>query len=149
MTCQCQHEDPPFVCPALKMIVGPNAHRMCLNVEQKLNFEAWRANRLKRANAPSKKPKIVAGVGSELKRLLKWFHIATRTDCPCRSRARAMDNRGIAWCESNIDQIVDWLREAARKRKFPFIEFLARAAVHEAIARAKRIEADHSGGASS
>lgn len=80
------------------------------------------------------------GVGTELKKLLAgWpFYITASLDCSCNARARLMDERGIEWCEANIDEIVGWLREEATKRGLPFVDMAGRMLVKRAIKNARR-----------
>jgi hypothetical protein len=52
-----------------------------------------------------------------------------------------MNAKGCQWCEDNIHQIVDWLREEATKRGLPFIDVAGRVLVRRAIANARRAEA--------
>jgi len=49
-----------------------------------------------------------------------------------------MDERGIEWCEQNIDEIVGWLREEAHKRGLPFVDMAGRMLVRRAIRNARR-----------
>lgn len=85
-------------------------------------------------------------VGSELKKLLSKIGINATPTCSCNKRARIMDDRGIEWCENNIDVIVDWLREEATKRKLPFIDMAGRILVRRAIKNAKRYYPPGDGG---
>lgn len=77
-------------------------------------------------------------VGSELKKLLAKIGIVATPNCQCNKRAKIMDDRGIEWCESNIDTIVEWLREEASKRRLPFIDAAGRILVRRAISNAKK-----------
>jgi hypothetical protein len=81
-----------------------------------------------------------AGAGTELKRLLAgWpFRIVATKTCSCNAKARTMDAKGIEWCEANIDTIVGWLREEAKKRKAPFADFVGRLLVKRAIRNARK-----------
>jgi hypothetical protein len=58
-------------------------------------------------------------------------------DCQCDKRAAEMDANGVQWCKDNEDTICEWLRESAKNRNIPFIEFLARQLIREAIRRAE------------
>jgi len=85
-------------------------------------------------------PSPTQGPGTELKKLLKtWLRIEASPDCSCNARARTMDERGIEWCEANIDEIVGWLREEATKRGLPFLDAAGRMLVMRAIHNAKRL----------
>jgi hypothetical protein len=79
----------------------------------------------------------VGGPGTELKKLLAGIGIEA-ADCKCNSRAAYMDRQAAEWCESKMATIVGWLREAARDRKLPFVEFVARGVVRKAIKNARR-----------
>jgi len=80
------------------------------------------------------------GPGQELKKLLAgWpFRIGAKPNCSCNARARTMDEKGIAWCEANIDTIVGWLREEATKRRLPFVDIAGRLLVKRAIRNARK-----------
>ncbi len=80
------------------------------------------------------------GAGTELKKLLSLVGITASPNCSCNKRAKAMDDRGISWCENNISLIVDWLQEEATKRKLPFIRYAGTKIVKLAIHRAKKKE---------
>jgi hypothetical protein len=57
------------------------------------------------------------GPGTELKKLLAaWpLRIVATPNCSCNARAAEMDRKGCDWCEENIDTIIGWLREEARR----------------------------------
>jgi hypothetical protein len=78
------------------------------------------------------------GVGTELKHLLRTFRIVTSTGCGCEEKARMMDENGPDWCEENLETIVDWLHEGAKRRKLPFVRTGARLLVRYAIRRARK-----------
>ena len=80
------------------------------------------------------------GPGTELKKLLKKVGITASPDCSCNARARLMDERGIEWCEANLDEIVGWLREEATKRGLPFVDMAGRMLVKRAIKNARRAD---------
>ena len=42
------------------------------------------------------------------------------------------------WTEQNIEQVIDWMQEEAKKRKLPFIRAAAKVLVKLAIRRAKK-----------
>jgi len=81
---------------------------------------------------------ITAGAGTELKALLSKVGITASPTCSCNTRARFMDEKGIAWCEENVETICDWLQEEATKRKLPFVRLAGKALIHMAIRRAKK-----------
>jgi hypothetical protein len=81
---------------------------------------------------------IGEGVGTELKKLLKFIGITASKDCSCNARAKTMNEKGIEWCKDNIDTIVGWLKEEASKRNLPFFAYAARKLVQLAIGRAEK-----------
>lgn len=78
------------------------------------------------------------GVGTELKKLLSKIGITATPGCVCNKRAAIMDQRGVEWCEQNVETICDWLQEEATKRKLPFVRLAGKAIIHLAIKRAKK-----------
>lgn len=92
----------------------------------------------KPGHEPPQPPPPSHGPGTELKKLLKKIGITASPDCSCNARARTMDERGIEWCEANIDEIVGWLREEATKRGLPFVDMAGRMLVKRAIKNAKK-----------
>ena len=81
------------------------------------------------------------GPGAELRAILGHFGITASADCKCRGRAALMDANGCDWCETNIDEIVGWLRESAAERGLPFLDAVGRVLIRRAIANARRKEA--------
>lgn len=79
-----------------------------------------------------------SGAGTELKKLLSSIGITATPNCSCNARAADMDRNGVEWCESNIDTIVEWLREEAEKRGLPFVDLAGRLLVRRAIRNARR-----------
>ena len=79
-----------------------------------------------------------SGPGTELKVLLSRIGITSSPTCSCNARAKTMDEKGIAWCEENVETICDWLQEEATKRKLPFVRLAGKALIHLAIRRAKK-----------
>jgi len=87
-----------------------------------------------------KKPPAVeaSGPGTELKSLLSKVGITSTAGCSCNAKAKTMDEKGIVWCEENVETICDWLQEEATKRKLPFVRLAGKALIHMAIRRAKK-----------
>jgi hypothetical protein len=80
------------------------------------------------------------GPGSELKKLLSKIGIEANTGCKCSDRARHIDYMESiepGWTERNIENILDWMQEEAKKRKLPFVRAGAKVLVKLAIRRAK------------
>jgi hypothetical protein len=92
------------------------------------------------APEPPPEPAPTHGPGTELKKLLSRVGITASPDCSCNARARLMDERGIEWCEANIDEIVGWLREEASKRGLPFVDMAGRMLVKRAIRNARKAD---------
>ena len=65
----------------------------------------------KREEAP--KP---SGPGTELKKMFAWLRIVPRGDCECNSHAAKMDQLGEQWVRDNIETVINWIEEEARKR---------------------------------
>jgi hypothetical protein len=78
------------------------------------------------------------GVGAELKKLFSMIGIKATPNCSCNRRAANMDQKGIAWCKENKEEILSWLAEEAKKRKIPFVKFAAESALKIAIKRAEK-----------
>lgn len=80
------------------------------------------------------------GPGTELKALLSKIGIKSSPTCSCNKRAKIMDEKGCAWCEENIQEIVGWLKEEHAKRKsiIPFIPLAVEQVVKLAIRRARK-----------
>jgi len=79
--------------------------------------------------------------GTALKEIIKkWLKITATATCSCNARAQTMDANGCDWCEQNIDTIVGWLREEAKKRRLPFVDIAGRVIVKKAIANARKVK---------
>ena len=63
-----------------------------------------------RGNAPGM---IGAGPGTELLQILAGLGIASTPDCPCKARARQMDEWGVCGCIDHRSEIIAWLSESA------------------------------------
>lgn len=83
-----------------------------------------------------------AGPGTELKKLLGRFGIAVTPDCPCNDHAVLMDKNGWAWCEQNLETIVEWMHAEASRRGLLFTKAGARLLAKRAITKARRAETD-------
>lgn len=93
---------------------------------------------LTRQPAPKLVPAANTGPGTQLKILLAQFGIKSTATCGCNAKAKTMDEKGPEWCENNIDLIVSWLRDEAKKRRLPFVEMAAKILVKRAIANARK-----------
>ena len=81
------------------------------------------------------------GPGTELKKLLEKFGIHSKANCSCNKRAQYMDYAGNDWVEENMDTVVSWLEEEAKKRKLPFFKAAGKILVKKAIANSKKKQA--------
>jgi aminoglycoside N3'-acetyltransferase len=71
--------------------------------------------------------------------MLGSLGIRSAPTCSCKRRALEMNFRGPDWCEQNIDNIVGWLEEEAKKRRLPFIKTVAKLMVQRAISKSRRL----------
>ena len=78
------------------------------------------------------------GVGTELKKILSTMGIQSTINCSCRTRAIKMNSMGIQWCKDNRTIILNWLKEEAKKRKLPFVNFAGSRLIDWAIKRAEK-----------
>jgi hypothetical protein len=78
------------------------------------------------------------GPGTEMKVLLSRIGITSSPTCSCNARARTMDEKGVSWCEENVETICDWLAEESAKRKLPFVRLAGKVIINMAIKRAKK-----------
>jgi hypothetical protein len=112
-------------------------------------WEAWEDGRgpgqLPHVGASKSLPVVDGGPGTELRRILKWFGIHDKAQCPCKAHARRMDVWGCDRCAERVPTIVAWLRLEAQKRHLPFSATMAAALVRLAIRRARKKQATTSG----
>src|SRR5882762_10411810 len=57
------------------------------------------------------------GAGTELKKLLTKLRLQPAADCECTQHITEMNQRGVSWCEQNINTIIGWLRKEAQRAK--------------------------------
>lgn len=86
--------------------------------------------------APERQPK--GGPGTELRKLLETIGIRDVPGCKCKLYAAQMDARGSDWCEANVETIVGWLAEEAKRQGLPFVPIAGRLLVKVAIKRARQ-----------
>ena len=79
--------------------------------------------------------------GTELKKLLHKMKINLDGNCPCKQRSVVMDREGCDWCETNIETIITWLQQEAKRRKLPFVRAAGKLLVRRAIHNARRNQA--------
>lgn len=75
------------------------------------------------------------GPGTELHSIYSWF--TTDAECKCESRAAKMDIWGPDKCEEEMETILDWLQESAKRKHLPFIRPIVKVSVQLAIRRAR------------
>lgn len=80
------------------------------------------------------------GPGTELKKLISWFIYKRDVEgCQsCYDREIQMNQWGPEGCRSNINIIVDWLRESAAKHSLPFSETLVKILINKAIRNSEK-----------
>lgn len=96
---------------------------------------------LKDDPAQFKVHRLSDGPGTELKTLLTKFGIHSQANCSCNKRAVEMDKKGNDWVEENIDTVVGWLKEEARKRRLPFLKTAGKILVRKAVANSRKKQA--------
>lgn len=62
-----------------------------------------------------RKPHIVEGPGTELKRILSSLGISPSPSCHCGKKMAEMNRRGVEGCRATKDEIAGWLREGQDK----------------------------------
>lgn len=82
------------------------------------------------------------GPGTVLSQMIKSVGIQMTENCSCRRHALEMNKQGNDWCEKNIDTIVGWLREEAKRRKLPFMDAIGKMVVGRAIKKSRKLLAN-------
>ena len=77
------------------------------------------------------------GPGCQLKRSLQWWGLRDDGSCGCDSFAAQMDAWGCDETIRRIEEVVEHLREAAKKKGLPFIPTAARIMVGRAVEAAR------------
>lgn len=80
--------------------------------------------------------------GTILSKMIKSLGIAMTDSCSCKRHALEMNEQGNDWCSSNIDTIVGWLREEAKRRNLPFIDTIGKLMVNRAIKKSRKLLAN-------
>lgn len=106
---------------------------------------AFPASRVSQAVAHMK---AASGPGTELKALLRTVGIVAKPGCSCNAKARQLDAWGPDECEARLEEIVGWLRDEARKRRFLWLDSAGRLLIKRAIRNARRAAACKSTAAS-
>ncbi len=80
-------------------------------------------------------PYLGKGPGTELRKLISWF-ASNKKGCGCKDRELIMNRWGADECEKRTDEIVGWMMDEGKKRRWPtgkLAEFGARKLVAQAI----------------
>lgn len=80
--------------------------------------------------------------GTVLSKMIKSVGIQMTDSCSCKRHALEMNEKGNDWCEQNIDTIVGWLREEAKRRGLPFMDALGKLLVGRAIKKSRKLLAN-------
>lgn len=80
--------------------------------------------------------------GTILSKMIKSLGIVMTDTCSCRAHALQMNAQGNDWCEQNIDTVVGWLREEAKRRGLPFIDTIGKLMVNRAIKKSRKLLAN-------
>lgn len=72
------------------------------------------------------------GPGTELRKLLQAT-LGVKPCQTCKAYATRMDTNGVQWCQDNVETILDWLSNNAKKRGWIFSRTVARMLVKRAI----------------
>ena len=84
-----------------------------------------------------KAPSTECLAGTELKAMLSWLGVKATSVCKCSDRASQMDKAGCQWVKDNVEVVVGWLEEEAKKRRMPFARLAGRLLVLQAVRRAE------------
>lgn len=80
--------------------------------------------------------------GTVLSKMIKSIGFSMSDSCSCKRHALEMNEHGNDWCEQNIDIIVGWLREEAKRRGLPFIDAIGKIMVSRAIKKSRKLLAN-------
>jgi len=78
------------------------------------------------------------GPGTMLSKILESVGIKAAPNCGCKRKALTMNINGNEWCQQNIETIIDWLAEEAKKRNLPFIRTAGALLIRRAISMSKK-----------
>ena len=142
---ECQHFD-NGTCKLVNAIVGKPVtilKAICTKcasdpAPQQLNrvVRAW-AEFSKRNQSPI--PPSTEGPGTELRKLLSWFHSPDKRKCKCETRIQKMNAWGPDKCEQKLETILRWMRHSAKIHKIPFFEPAVRLVIRTAIRRSRSL----------
>lgn len=77
------------------------------------------------------------GPGTELKKIIAWFHYLPDKDCDCLSRIQQMNVWGPDGCLERMPTILAWLQESAKLHNIIYVESIVKMLVHLAIKRSR------------
>lgn len=80
--------------------------------------------------------------GTVLSKMIKSLGIVISDNCQCKKHALEMNEKGNDWCEQNIDIIVGWLRDEAKRRGLPFVDTIGKLMVNRAIKKSRKLLAN-------
>lgn len=80
--------------------------------------------------------------GTVLSKMIKSVGIGMTDSCSCKRHALEMNEKGNDWCEQNMDTIVGWLREEAKRRNLPFIDAIGKIMVSRAVKKSRKLLAN-------
>lgn len=82
------------------------------------------------------------GPGTVLSKMIKSLGIVMSDSCSCRRHAIEMNTKGNDWCEQNMDTVVGWLRDEAKRRGLPFVDMVGKLMVGRAIKKSRKLLAN-------
>ena len=74
--------------------------------------------------------------------MIKSVGIQMTDSCSCKKHALEMNEKGNDWCEQNIDTVVGWLRDEAKRRNLPFLDAIGKLLVGRAIKKSRKLLAN-------
>jgi hypothetical protein len=80
--------------------------------------------------------------GTVLSKMIKNVGIQMTDSCSCKRHALEMNKNGNDWCEQNIDTVVGWLRDEAKRRNLPFLDAVGKLLVGRAIKKSRKLLAN-------
>lgn len=80
--------------------------------------------------------------GTILSKMIKSVGIQMTDSCSCKRHALEMNEHGNDWCEANIDTIVGWLRDEAKRRGLPFMDALGKLLIGRSIKKSRKLLAN-------
>ncbi len=83
------------------------------------------------------------GPGTELKKLLSWFHSPDKRKCKCQTRIQKMNAWGPDKCEQKMETILRWMRHSSKFHKIPFFEPAVRLVIRTATRRSRSLLRQH------